>query len=319
MAATALAVALGAAAETAGAAFPGFNGRIAFVRPGYGVFSVQPDGRARVRISPEDAPAAGCDSDPSFSPSGLTLAFQTCDPGRHSIAVGTMSVAGLDRRLIHGDSLQAPAFSPSGGRLVFSVGGSASTHLVVADADGSHRRRLSTVGYAPSWSVKRRIAFTVPLNRRDWCNSTQLDDVYVLGSSMKRSRRITRTYGSYAPDWSPDAKRIAYTRDFTVGSGESKHVHNTPMDCKPVVRKAARYGPEIVVASADGKHARRLTRKGGSDPAWSPDGKLIAFERGGWIWTMKPNGKSQRRITKGTQPTWQPLKAPYEDPAEPGA
>jgi Tol biopolymer transport system component len=308
-------VASGAAADSASAAFPGFNGRIAFVRPGDGIFSVQPNGKARLRISPEGTAAAGCDSDPSFAPSGLALAFQTCDANRHTTAIGTMGVTGLDRHLIQGDALQAPAFSRSGARLVFSAGGSASTHLVVANADGTHRRRLSTVGYAPSWSVKRRIAFTVPLNRRDWCNSTQLDDVYVLGSSMKRSRRITRTYGSYAPDWSPDAKRIAYTRDFTVGSGESKHVHRTPMDCKPVVRKAARYGPEIVVARADGKHAKRLTRKGGSDPAWSPDGKLIAFERGGWIWTMKPNGKSQHRITKGTQPTWQPLKAPYEDPA----
>ena len=84
-----------------------------------------------------------------------------------------------------------------------------------------------------------------------------------------------------------------------------------------VVRKAARYGPEIVVASANGGHARRLTRKGGADPAWSPDGKLIAFERGGWIWTMRPNGKEQRRLVRGTQPAWQPLKAPYEDPANP--
>jgi Tol biopolymer transport system component len=304
-----------AGAGSASAAFPGFNGRIAFVRPGEGIYSVLPDGSARARVSPTDADTAACDSEPAFSPSGLELAFQTCDPAKHATAIGTMSLAGLDRRtVLRGNSPQTPAFSPSGARLVFTAGASASSHLGVAGADGAHRRRLHTVGYAPSWSVKRRIAFTVPLNRRDWCNSTELDDVYVLGSSLKRSHRITRTYGSYAPDWSPDAERIAYTRDFTVGSGDAKHVHSTPMDCKPVVRKATRYGPEIVVARADGKHAHRLTHTGGSDPAWSPDGTLIAFERSGWIWTMRPNGKGQKRLVRGRQPAWQPLVEPYRDP-----
>jgi Tol biopolymer transport system component len=308
----ALAVAAtGLGAADAHAAFPGFNGRIAFVRPGEGIFSVQPDGSARLRVSPD---GATCDSEPSFSASGLQLAFQTCDPARHATAIGTMTTTGLERWTLAGNSPQTPAFSPSGARIVFAAGASASTHLAVVDADGTGRRRLKAVGYAPSWSVTRRVAFTVPLNRRNWCNSTELDDVYVLGSSLKRAHRMTRNYGSYAPDWSPDGKRIAYTRDFTVGRGDAKHVHGTPMDCKPLVRKATRYGPEIVVARANGKHARRLTHTGGSDPAWSPDGKLIAFERSGWIWTMRPNGKGQRKLVHGTQPTWQPLVTPYRDP-----
>jgi Tol biopolymer transport system component len=305
---------LGAAADTASAAFPGANGRIAFVRPGRGIWTVLPDGSGRTRVSPSGVPGAGCDSDPSFSPSGLALVFQTCDPERHATAVATMTVAGLDRRTVVGSSSsvpspQTPTFSPDGKRLAFAAGASAATRLFAIRLDGRKRRRLDQVGYSPSWSATAGLAFTVPLNQRRFCNSTQLDDIYRLDPTLKHRHRLTKTYGSYDPDWSPDGKRIAYTRDYTVGNGDAKQVRRTPMDCKRRLRAASAYGPEIVVARANGKHAKRLTRTGGSDPAWSPDGKLIAFVRSGWIWTMRPSGHGLKRIVRGTQPSWQPLPA----------
>jgi Tol biopolymer transport system component len=303
---------LGAAADAADAAFPGANGRIAFVRPGRGIWTVNPDGSAMTRVSPQDAPGVGCDSEPSFSPSGLELVFQACDPERHATAIGTMSITGLDRRTVVGSSLavpspQTPTFSPDGKRLAFAAGATATTRLFSIRADGLKRRRLDAVGYSPSWSATG-LAFTVPLNQRRWCNSTQLDDIYALDKSLKHRRRLTKTYGSYAPDWSPDGRRIAFTRDFTVGSGDAKQVRGTSRDCKPVLRRAsASYGPEIVVARANGKHAKRLTHSGGSDPSWSPDGALIGYERAGWIWTMRKDGHGAQRLVRGTQPSWQPV------------
>jgi Tol biopolymer transport system component len=301
-----------AAPDIAPAAFPGVNGRIAYTRPGRGIWTVNPDGSAPLRVSPSDQAAAGCDSEPSFAPSGLQLVFQTCDPGRHATVVATMTSTGLERTTVVSSSSsvpapQTPAFAPDGRRVAFAAGASAATRLFAIGTDGGHRRRLGVVGYSPSWSAGGRLAYTVPLNQRRWCNSTELDDVYALGSSLHHPRRLTRTYGSYSPDWSPDGRRIAYTRDYTISSGEKKRLHRTPMDCKPMVRRANRYGPEIVVAKASGKGARRLTRKGGSDPAWSPDGKLIAFERSGWIWTMRADGHGARRVVRGVQPSWQPL------------
>ncbi len=79
------------------------------------------------------------------------------------------------------------------------------------------------------------------------------------------------------------------------------------MDCKPTLHAASRYGPEIVVAKASRKGARRLTNLGGSEPAWSPDGTLIAFERDGYVYVMTADGHHARRLTKGGEPSWQPL------------
>ncbi len=53
----------------------------------------------------------------------------------------------------------------------------------------------------------------------------------------------------------------------------------------------------------------RLTRDGGySRPRWSPDGRQIAFLKGGRLWTMKADGTAKRRLTTraASGPSWSP-------------
>src|SRR4051812_11094041 len=53
----------------------------------------------------------------------------------------------------------------------------------------------------------------------------------------------------------------------------------------------------------------RLTRDGGySRPRWSPDGRQIAFLKGGQLWTMKADGSAKRRLTTraASGPSWSP-------------
>jgi Tol biopolymer transport system component len=291
------------------ATFPGRNGRIAFVRPGEGIYTVKPDGTSRKRVTPAGVLGGRCDSQPAFAPSGLELAFQTCDPGRHATAVGVMGVTGTARRIVVRDSAatpspQTPAFAPRGARLAFAAG-AFDTHLFSIGLDGRRRLPLHQVGYEPAWSGAG-LAYSVPVNGERWCNSTELDDVYALDPTLTERHRLTRNDGSYSPDWEPGGGHVAYTRDYSVSSGDARRARST-RDCKVVVRKAQRYGPEIVVAKATGKGGHRLTGRGGSEPAWSPDRTLIAFERAGYVWTMTADGHLATRITKGTQPAWQPL------------
>ena len=51
--------------------------------------------------------------------------------------------------------------------------------------------------------------------------------------------------------------------------------------------------------NADGSGQRRLTRNPArdKDPAWSPDGRRIAFNSGSQIWLMNPDGSGQRSLT----------------------
>src|SRR4029079_17288334 len=51
---------------------------------------------------------------------------------------------------------------------------------------------------------------------------------------------------------------------------------------------------------------RKLTGKGGHRPSWSPHAKSIAFNRGGWIYTMPAAGGRAHRLPRGVEPCGSP-------------
>src|SRR5439155_22935564 len=63
-------------------------------------------------------------------------------------------------------------------------------------------------------------------------------------------------------------------------------------------------------------HRRRLLARNAAQPAWSPDGRRIAFVRSFGrnreICVMRPDGSAQRRLTHNPgadeSPDWQPLR-----------
>jgi TolB protein len=70
----------------------------------------------------------------------------------------------------------------------------------------------------------------------------------------------------------------------------------------------------VYAMKPDGSGVHALTRRGGRAPSWSPDGRRIAFVRGGDIYTMRPDGTHVRNVTRTRRltenaPAWQPLRS----------
>ncbi|UGT45204.1 hypothetical protein LTV02_18225 [Nocardia yamanashiensis] len=60
-------------------------------------------------------------------------------------------------------------------------------------------------------------------------------------------------------------------------------------------------GRSIATMDPDGSDVVTLDDKGGYQPTFSPDGKRIAFVRGGVIYLMNPDGSDQHRLTDPKQ------------------
>jgi WD40 repeat protein len=159
----------------------------------------------------------------AWSPDGSLLAY-TCTVVRGGAQVGriyTIRPDGTGRRLLHTGTPSAywPAWSPDGGRIVFSTGSRRWGHSAIyaVDLDGSNRQFVARAGAAPDWSPDgTTIAYWGPSclpGSSGWTGRTRL--VTPDGRDVTPHSRRGRCGGigpAYAiPAWSPDGRRLAIT------------------------------------------------------------------------------------------------------------
>jgi Tol biopolymer transport system component len=194
--------------------------------------------------------------------------------------------------------------------------------LFTANPDGSAIRRLTrppsrVLDIEPDWSPNgKQIVFQrVSL---DGCGpGCETDEIYRLnsdGSGLKALARDERGKGCVrhdqsaggtcrgVPAWSPNGQQIAF-------------------ECAVLTATATNpYLGRICVMNADGSNVHRLpqtpaTGVGDSAPAWSPDGRRIAFQRAvqdglDAVFVMSSDGTKPRRVSpwalRAGQPDWSP-------------
>ena len=194
-----------------------------------------------------------------------------------------------------------PTWSPDGTKIAFRSDRDGDHEIYVMNPDGTVLNLTNSPGVdeSPAWSPDgSKIAFA--------SDRSGNYEIYVMDANGSNHSRLTiSTPGSTAhsrhPDWSPDGSKIAF--DLQI--------------------MGARASQEIYVMDAIGANLTQLTDSTpapasigqASHPAWSPDGRRIAFMStsgdGQWeVYVMDSDGSGQTQLTDTEQdnmvPAWSP-------------
>jgi dipeptidyl aminopeptidase/acylaminoacyl peptidase len=230
-----------------------------------------------------------------------------------------------------------PQISPDGQRVAFVVTMLSEekdqylSHIWVVDTAGGEPRRFTTGpmrDMRPRWSPQgTHLAF---VSERDAKSKAQLYVMPADGGEPSRLTDFPNGVGNYV--WSPDGSRLAFGS--RVGGWQEPDSEEERRKSKPArVITTLKYKmngegftydrrPHLFVVSAAGGDPQQLTDGdfADTDPAWSPDGRYLAFvsarhadrdyDNAADIWIVPADGGEPRRLTDTAGPVSLPAFSP---------
>jgi probable HAF family extracellular repeat protein len=244
------------------------------------IYSMNPDGTNAIRLTTNTT----IDTDPSLSPDGTKIAFQSNRDGDYEIYVMNLDGSQVLQLTTNTSADQAPAWSPDGTKIAFVSNRISNGNYDVwtMNANGTNPVRLTTVAATdnyPSWSPDgTKIAF---MSLRDGDS-----EIFTMNANGTNQVQLTSNKRDDTfPAWSPDGTRIVFSSN-----------------------RDAQNNPDIYVMNTSGSSVVRLTTKAGEDtaPAWSRDGARIVFQGidtdGDWeIYRMPASGSALTKITNNAR------------------
>jgi Tol biopolymer transport system component len=235
------------------------------------------------------------DRDPAWAPDGREIAF-----AREGSVYTVKPDGSCARRVTQGGE---PAWSPDGMRLAVTRCDDETCSVTLVSRDGSSERELVVGPFsAPSWSAAGSHVY---LSRAEEDLTTTTWVVGVDGSGLRRlarpwvqpndARWSIGAASEQTPTFSPDGGSYAFGSfdDPVVGIDELEEA--------------------IFVRDLPGTERRQLSdppsNAGDYEPAWSPDGTRISFQRSGEIAVMDADGSNERVLTNvdgATSSAWSP-------------
>jgi hypothetical protein len=288
---------------------------------------VDADGRDPHEVAPSASPRG---DGLAWSPDSRRLAF-AATTGKREDGINERSDifvvdvdGGESRRLTSTGRAFAPVWSPDGQTIVFAELGPGpvfppTATLRAVDVESGKSRTLlerpkNGFDVPSSFSPDGlQLAFT----RHTWRepgHDGRVENtaaIYVLDTQSLELRKLADRAAE--PAFSPDGTHLAYVTDRDE-NGELSYGDRVS------------YANELYVMDADGGGARRLTSTRDLNegaPAWSPDGRLIAYQRGevtgnaegSIVLTVRPDGRCARPIAADPglgvwyrSPAWRPAR-----------